>query len=123
VTRSRTFTAGLVICALLGLADVLFAFDVSDDAPPVPVLITGAVLGLITLYGVRRAWVDPARGVNVIVVSRVLSALAGIPAFFVDDAPDWAPTVVAIFILLTVVGVGLLLSRTRAPAPSMPMAS
>ena len=123
VTRSRTFIAGLVICALLGLGDVLLAFDVSNDAPPVPVLIIGAVLGLITLYGVRRAWADARRGVTAIVVSRVLSALAGIPAFFVDDAPDWAPAVVAVGIVLTVVAVGLLFSRTRAPAPSVPIAS
>jgi hypothetical protein len=123
VSRSRIFTAGLVICALLGLADVLLALDVgSDDAPPVAVLIIGAVLGLITLFGVRLAWRDTDRGVTAIVVSRVLSALSGVPAFFVDDAPDWAPAAVALSIVLTLVGVGLLFRGRREPVFSKEVA-
>jgi hypothetical protein len=122
-TRSRTFTVGLAICALLALADVAMAFDVSDDAPPMPVLISGALLGLITLYGVRRAWTGSRRGLPVIVVSRVLSVLSGVPAFFVDDAPEWAPPVVAVCIVMTVAGLGLVLRGVRQPAASMQLQS
>ena len=112
--HSRPFTAGLLICTLLGLLDILFAFDVSDDAPPIPVLVVGAVLGIITLVGVRLAWRDTRRGTRAIAASRVLSALMGVPAFFVDDAPDWAPAAVTVAIVLTVIGLGLLLTAKRA---------
>lgn len=119
LAHSRTFTAGLATCALLAVADVAMAFDVSDDAPPLPVLLSGALLGLLTLYGVRQAWAGAPRGVTVIVVTRVLSALSGIPAFFVDDAPEWAPPVVALCIVLTVAGVGLVFRGVRQPARSV----
>lgn len=122
-TRSRTFTAGVAICALLAVADVVMAFDVSADAPPLPVLISGALLGLITLYGVRRARTGSGRGVSVVVVSRVLSVLSGVPAFFVDDAPEWAPPVVAACIVLTIAGLGLVLRGVRQPAASMQLQS
>ena len=111
--RSRPFTAGLVLCALLGLLDVLFAFDVSDDAPPIPVLVIGAAVGLLTLAGVRLAWRDPRRGTTAIAVSRTLSALLGIPVFLVEDAPDWAPGIVTVSIVLTVIGLGLLFKAKR----------
>jgi hypothetical protein len=122
MTRSRTFTAGLAICALLALADAAMAFDVSDDAPPLPVLVSGALFGLITLYGVQRAWSGAPRGAPAILVSRVLSALSGIPAFFVDDAPEWAPPVVAACIFLTIVGLGLVLRGVRQPVASVSFA-
>ena len=51
--------------------------------------------------------------ISVIVVSRVLSALPALPAFFVDDAPEWAPPVVAVLLALTVVGLGLVLQGVR----------
>ena len=116
--RSRPFTAGLLFCALLGLLDVLLAFDVSDDAPPIPVLVVGAVLGIITLVGVRLTWRDARRGTTVTAVSRVLSALMGVPAFFVDDAPDWAPAAVSVAMVLTVVSLGLLFTARREMASS-----
>ena len=47
------------------------------------------------------------------VVSRLLSVPLGIPAFFVDDAPDWARVAVGISIALTLVGVGLVLAARR----------
>jgi hypothetical protein len=122
MTRTRSFTAGLAICALLALADVAMALDVSDDAPPLPVLISGALLGFITLYGVRRAWTGPG-GVSVIAVSRVLSALSAIPAFFVDDAPEWAPPVVAVCLALTIAGLGLVVRGTRQHAASVQLES
>lgn len=126
MTRSPTFTTGLGICALLGAADVLSVAGLgADDGPPVPVLVGGLVLGVITLLGVRQAWRDSRRGTSAIVGSRVLSALLGVPVFFVDDAPDWAPAVVTVAIVLTVVGVGLMLGGARerrlsdeAPAPA-----
>ncbi len=114
MTRSRTFIAGLVICALLGAVDVLGLAGLgADGAPPAAIVIGGAVLGVITLVGVRPAWRARRGGILAVVVSRLLSALLGIPAFFIDDAPDWARVVVGVSIALTLVGVGLVLAARR----------
>jgi len=68
------------------------------------------VLGVITLVGVRFAWSGDHKGLNAVVVSRVLSALTGIPAFFADEAPDWAPAAVGTGIVVTAVALALLYS-------------
>jgi hypothetical protein len=123
MTRSRTLTAGLVICALLGIADILGLAGLgADGAPPAAIVIGGAVLGLITLVGVRLAWRARHGGILAVVVSRLLSALLGIPAFFIDDAPDWARVVVGISTALTLVGVGLVLAARRQQQSSVALA-
>ena len=109
MTRSTPTTYGLAICALLGVIDIISLASLgSDDGPPVIVTLSGAVFGVITLVGARIAWRGgPKWGLVAVIVSRVLSALSALPAFFVDDVPDWVPPVVGIFVVLTVVGVGL----------------
>jgi FtsH-binding integral membrane protein len=114
VARSRSVLIGLIICALLGIADIVGVVGAgADDGPPVAVVIIGAVLGVVSLYGVRLAWTSWPRGRVLIVVTRVLSALLGVPAFFADDAPDWAPAFVGVSILLTIIGVALLYAEGR----------
>jgi len=107
--RSTPTIYGLAICTLLGVIDIISLAALGSDAgPPVLVTLIGAVLGVITLVGARMAWRGGRSGVVTVIVSRVLSALLALPAFFVDDVPDWVPPVVGIFVVLTVVGVGLL---------------
>ncbi len=114
MTRSTATTYGLAICALLGVVDIInLAALGADDGPPVLVTLISAVLGVITLVGARMAWRGDRRGVLTVIVSRVLSALLALPAFFVDDVPDWVPPVVGISVLLTLVGVGLLVVSLR----------
>lgn len=122
MTHSRTETAGLALCALLGVVDIISVAGLgADEGPPPAVIILGVVLGIITLVGIRLAWKDRRGGVAAVVVSRVLSALTGVPAFFAEDAPDWAPVAVGIGIALTVAALGLLLiGRNRESAtPAM----
>ena len=115
MTRSTPTTYGLAICALIGVIDIISLASLgSDDGPPVIVTLSGAVFGVITLVGARIAWRGgPKWGLVAVIVSRVLSALSALPAFFVDDVPDWVPPVVGIFVVLTVVGVGLLVVALR----------
>jgi len=114
MNRSRAFTIGLGICVLLGLLDVVALAGMgAKGAPPAIVGITGAVLGLITLAAAGLAWRGQRGGVTTVVVSRLLSALLAVPAFFVDEAPDWAQVIVAIAIALTILGVGLLFGAVR----------
>ena len=114
MSRSRAFTIGLGISVLLGLLDVVALAGMgAEDAPPAIVAITGAILGVITLAAAPFAWRGQRGGVAAVVVSRLLSALLGVPAFFVDEAPDWARVIVAIAIALTIVGVALLFGAVR----------
>ncbi len=119
MTRSRNLTIGLIIAAFLGAVDIISVVGAgADDGPPLPVLVIGVVLGIITLVGVSLAWRGRRGGVPTVVVSRVLSALSGVPVFFVgDDAPDWAPPAVAVGIVLTIVALVLIhVGRSRVPS-------
>ena len=111
---SGRLKAGLVICALLGVLDLVGLVGLAaDDAPPGAVLLIGAVLGLATLIGVSRAFAAKSGGLTITVVSRVLSALLGVPAFFAPEAPDWAPPAVAVAIVLTVLAIALIHAGRR----------
>jgi O-antigen/teichoic acid export membrane protein len=117
MVQSRSYRIGLVISALLGAVDVVSIGGAgADDGPPAGVLAIGLVLGLVTLAGVWLAWRGDERGFMAVVVSRVLSALLGIPAFFADDAPDWAPAAVGAGLVVTAVALWLLYSGRRRPA-------
>lgn len=114
--RSGTFTVGLVICAILGVVDVVSLAGLGvDDGPPVAVAIIGAVLGVITLAAIRPARAGQSRGSITVIASRIASAVLGIPVFFVDSAPDWARVAVAILIAFTAVGIGLMTVAASRP--------
>jgi hypothetical protein len=113
--RTRSVTTGYVILGLLGLSDALgFLLSGSgDDAPPVLINVIGTILGLATLWGLfvifrtgRHGGPSPRPMVLTVVVTRVLSALLGIPAFFADIAGG-IKVVVAVSIILTAVGLAL----------------
>lgn len=122
MTRSRTLTTGLVLCAVLGVVDVVSVAGLgSDEGPPPAIIVLGAVAGIVTLIGVRLAWKDQRGGIAAVVASRVISALSGIPAFFVDDVPDWVPVAVGAGIALTAVALSLLYVGLRqGPAAATP---
>ena len=115
---SLQYKIGLVLCALLGVFDVLSVAGAgAEDAPPTPVVVLGVILGLITLVGVFLAWRGAKKGFIAVVVSRVLSTLSAVPAFFVEDVPGWVPVAVGIGIVITVIALGLLFSERRQAAP------
>jgi hypothetical protein len=111
--------AGLVLAALLGVADVVSAFFPTPDGevgPPVPIVLLGGLLGIVTLAAVVVAWRTGRRGaLRIIAGARVLSAISALPAFFVD-VPPALKLVVAVAVVLTVVCVVLVLSPARRTA-------
>lgn len=116
MSRSPVFTTGYVLCLVLGLADVVGVAGINmDGAPPAVVVVLGGVFGLATLAAAVPAWRGNRAGQVTLVASRVLSGLLSIPAFFVD-APAWARMLAAGLLVLTVVGVGLLVSGARERA-------
>jgi hypothetical protein len=112
--RTGAVTAGYVILGLLGLADALsFALGSGSDGPPFIINLIGTVLGLLTLWALvtivrsRRTGAPPARQmILLIVVTRALSALLSIPAYFADIAGG-IKVLVTITIVLTIVGLVL----------------
>lgn len=116
---------GLVLAALLGLSDLLSLLVPQGDGqdngdvagPPLPVLIAGAVLGVITLVAVVYTWRTANRvGSRIIAGSRILSILGALPAFFVSGVPAFVVALVAVIVVLTIVTIALVLSR---PAPEI----
>jgi hypothetical protein len=109
--------AGLVLCGLLGAADVASLAALgqrhSDSAgPPTAVLVAAAVLGLVTLVTVILTWRTGSRlGARITAVARILSALTSVPAFFVNNVGSGFIAAAGAAIIVTVVAIWLLLSR------------
>jgi hypothetical protein len=115
-TRTRI---GLAIAAFLAIGDVVSAFFPTPDGevgPPLPIVLLGGLLGVITLVAVVVALRTGRRGaLRIVAGTRVLSAITALPAFFVD-VPAWLKLLVAVVVVLTVVSVVLVLSPARRAA-------
>ena len=107
---------GLVLCGLLGAADVASLAALSqhgtDNGPPAAVLVANAVLGVLTIAAVIFTWRTRSRlGARIAAAARVLSALTAVPAFFVDDVSTGFIAGGGAVVVLTLLAVWLLLSR------------
>lgn len=114
--RSKTFVAGLVLATLFGLGDLTSPLTTDGEHPPMAIAIAGAILGLLTLAGVGYAWQGRRGGVTTIIVTRLLSAVTAVPAFFVDGVPAGARIVAGVGVVLTIVCVAMVAPRLRKPA-------
>jgi len=123
VSGSRSVTVGFVILGVLGALDALgFVLAAGGDGPPVVINAINTVLGLVTLsalasrYRSVRRRSEPARSIIVaIVVSRGLSAILGIGAFF-GDVPGAIKVATVGFMALSIVGIALIRPTLSATA-------
>ena len=113
MAHSRTLRIGLVIAAVLGLADIVAAIAGGGQTPPMEVAIPTAALGLITLVAVGYGWQGRRAAVGTVVATRLLSALGAVPAFFADDVPPPFVAAAATILVLTVAAVALLIPPLR----------
>jgi hypothetical protein len=115
MNRSKSFVTGLVIAGLLALGDITTPLTSDGEHPPMVIGIICAVLGLVTAAGIVLARRGSRGGVAAIIVTRLLSAVTALPAFFVDGVP--APARAAAAVGVAVVAVALIAPRLRRPAP------
>ncbi|HEY6422660.1 MAG TPA: hypothetical protein VIY28_05290 [Pseudonocardiaceae bacterium] len=112
---------GLGLAGLLGLGDTLSVFIVpwpgpGEADPPFAAFVADSVLGLITLVAVVYAWRSRSRvGGRIVAGSRILWTIIALPAFFIEGNPSTFIVLVAVLVVVTVVTVGLVLSRPGGP--------
>jgi hypothetical protein len=117
MNRSKSFVTGLVIAGLLALADVTTPLTSDGEHPPMVIGVACAVLGLISIAGIVGAWRGSRGWTTAIIASRLLSAVAAVPAFFVEGVPAGAMAAAGAGIGLTLLSVGLLAPRLWRPVP------
>ncbi len=103
----------LVLLGLLAAADLSLPFVTDGDTPPMSVAVISAALGLATLVCLRGAWRGQRPALIGVLVSRLLSALLTLPAFFVGDVPTGVVAVSAGTVGLTVLGIVVALAGSR----------
>jgi hypothetical protein len=117
MNRTKGFVTGLVIAGLLALGDITTPFTSDGEHPPMVIGLICAVLGVITAAGIVLAWRGSRGAVTAIIVTRLLSAMTALPAFFVDGVPAPAKIAAGAGIAITVLAVALIAPRLRRPAP------
>lgn len=106
---SRSFRAGLAVLGVLSTVDLLLPLLTDGEHPPMPVALVASLLGIASLALVLSSWRGATRAVIPLVILRLLSALAAVPAFFEPVVP--APVVAGAVtgIILTVIAAVLVL--------------
>jgi hypothetical protein len=105
--------AATAIFAVLGLIDVALTGVIgSADAPPLVVSLGVAALGLITLLALVPARRGSRGALIAIVVTRLISAVLAVPAFFLN-APMWAMVVEGFVIAGTIAALALVHQQSR----------
>ena len=113
---SSLSNAATAIFAVLGLIDVALAGVIgSPGAPPLIVSLGVAALGLITLLALVPARRGSRGALTAIVVTRVISAVLAVPAFFLN-APAWVMAVEGFVIAATITALVLVHQQRRRPA-------
>ena len=102
-TTGRRIALG--VFGLLSLGDMATLALTDGETPPYAVAALAALLGLVSLVLVVRAFRDPGKPLRLLIGLRVLSAVLALPAFFVSDVPAGAQAAAAGVVVLTAVGV------------------
>ena len=116
---TRANKTGLVLASLLGLLDVINLFSINTPlpegmtTPPDWLVILVAILGLVTLAAIVPAWRGNHRAVVVVVVTRILSAISAVPAYFVN-VPFYILITTTVLVVVTILAVWLILRKSPA---------
>jgi glucose-6-phosphate-specific signal transduction histidine kinase len=133
VALSARNKTGLVLAFLLGLVGIpMFlrgAPDPGEIGPPMAVLITESVCGLVTVVAVTVAWRTASpRAIRLAAGTQIVSVLTALPALFVDR-PALNKLLLALVLGVTLTAVILMLTPSRRdgtvdqPSPLPPRGS
>ncbi|WP_165965691.1 hypothetical protein [Pseudonocardia dioxanivorans] len=86
------------------------------EHPPWSIATLGAVLGVASLALLLPAWRGHRGATAALVVLRVVSAGATVPAFFVSDVPVPTLVLATVIVVATVFGCVLVAPQLRRPA-------
>ncbi|KAB2374838.1 hypothetical protein [Actinomadura montaniterrae] len=120
--HSRFFVTGLALAGLLGLGDLAtWLFGVGGDGqPPAAAAAVITAIGAVTLAGAVLAWRGRRGGLIAVLVTRILSALATVPAFGDDGVSTANLVLLAAGLVLTAAAIVLLWPSLRRPAATTP---
>lgn len=110
---STTARTGLVLLGLLSLLDVAGILLTDGETPPIEVAAVGAALGVLSLVLLWFAWRGQRAATAGLLVVRLVSAATAVPAFVLPDVPAGLLGFAATFVLLTLVGCGLVVPALR----------
>lgn len=111
--RTTGVTVGLILAGLLALGDAIGPLTGMGDGPPFAVLLADSVLGIVTIVGVVLGWRGKRSGIVTVIVTRILTALSALPAFFVDGVPAPAVAIAVVGIAVTLLAVALVAPALR----------
>lgn len=104
---------GLILFALLSLADVADLALTDGKHPPYSVAAIGAVLGVASLGCLVPAWRGNMAATRLLSILRIVSALTAVPAFFMSDVPGAAVGSAAAIVLATAIALVLVVGARR----------
>lgn len=113
---SRSFRAGLVVLGVLSALDVALPLLTDGEHPPMAVALVASAVGIASLALVVSAWRGATRAVLPLLILRLLSALAAVPAFFAPGVPATALAAAGAGLTLTLIGVALVVVGMRRPS-------
>lgn len=112
--------AGLALAFVLGLIGIPMVLRGAPEpnvvGPPVVVLVTESLCGLVTIVAVVIGWRRAnSRAIRLAAGAQILSLLTALPAFFLDR-PAMNKLLLAIVLGATLTAVVLMLTPPRRPA-------
>jgi O-antigen/teichoic acid export membrane protein len=117
VSLSRRNKVGMTLALLLGLIGLpMFlrgAPDPGEIGPPMAVLVTESICGLVTVVAVIFGWRRRnARAIRLAAGAQIVSVLTAVPAFFLDR-PALNKLLLAVLLGVTLTAVVLMLTPSR----------
>lgn len=117
VSLSARNKVGLALAFVLGLIGLPMFLrgppDPTQIGPPMAILVTESICGLITVVAVAIGWRRAsARAIRLAAGTQIVSVLTALPAFFVDR-PALNKLLLAIVLGVTLTAVVLMLTPSR----------
>lgn len=113
------YRAGLVVLAILSLADISTPLITDGETPPMSIALIAAALGVASLGCAWLARTGARVPAYALIAMRLVSALAAVPGVVFDGVPAPVRVLAGAGIAATLVGAGLVMSGLRRPVAAV----